>query len=86
MLRYVIAEQKQPWDAILRQLEFAYNSTINKLTGQNPFSIVYAKKSNHSIDLTVLPKPTNPKAENMATYYSKLIHEVRATLEQANLH
>lgn len=86
MLRCVIAEQKQSWDSTLVQVEFAYNSTVNKSTGRTPFSIVYTKELNPTIDLTILPKSAHAKAKQMATGYQKLIQELKVKIEEAKKH
>lgn len=52
-LRSVINEQSKIWDTILPQVKFNYNSTINHSTGRTPFSIVYTKKLNQTIDAIV---------------------------------
>ena len=41
LLRSLVTEHHSQWDNILPQAEFAYNDSINKITGQIPFQIVY---------------------------------------------
>jgi hypothetical protein len=36
-----VTEHHSQWDHILPQVEFAYNDSINRSTGQSPFQIVY---------------------------------------------
>ncbi|XP_020687365.1 uncharacterized protein LOC110103126 [Dendrobium catenatum] len=55
-------EHPKSWDDLLGQAEFAYNSMTNRSTGKSPFSIVYTKLPNHTVDLAVLPKCSNRSA------------------------
>jgi transposase InsO family protein len=41
LLRSLVTEHHSHWDNILPQVEFAYNDSINRRTGQIPFQIVY---------------------------------------------
>lgn len=52
---------------MLPQVEFALNSVVNRTTNYYPFSIVYTKVSNFSVDLLAIP---NPKSK-AATTWSK---------------
>jgi hypothetical protein len=44
LLRSLVTEHHSQWDNILPQVEFAYNDSINRRTGQSPFQIVYGTK------------------------------------------
>jgi hypothetical protein len=41
LLRILVTEHHSQWDNILPQEEFAYNDSINRITGKSPFQIVY---------------------------------------------
>eukprot|EP00253_Pinus_taeda_P023337 PITA_23337 len=41
LLRSLTAEHPKQWDQVLRQVEYAYNDSPNRSTGQIPFHIVY---------------------------------------------
>jgi hypothetical protein len=41
LLRSLVAEHHSQWDQILPQVEFAYNDSPNRSTGQSPFQIMY---------------------------------------------
>ena len=41
LLRSLVIEHHSQWDNVLPQVEFFYNDSINRSTGQNPFHIVY---------------------------------------------
>jgi hypothetical protein len=41
LLRSLVIEHRSQWDHILPQVEFAYNDSLNRSTGQSPFQIVY---------------------------------------------
>lgn len=81
MLHCVIAKQTHPWDTILPQMEFAYNSSINYSTEKTPFSIVYTKEPNHTVDLVILPKNHPPvSADILLTNFTTVINDVRKKL------
>lgn len=56
------------------------NRTINK----SPFSIVYTKIPNHSIDLFDLPEPKSRNATTWATDYVKFHEEIKENIEKMN--
>lgn len=41
LLRFLTKEYGQASDQIIHQDEFAYNDSVNRSTGKNPFEIVY---------------------------------------------
>jgi hypothetical protein len=41
LLRSLVTEHHNQWDHILPQMEFIYNDSLNRSTGQSPFQIVY---------------------------------------------
>jgi hypothetical protein len=41
LLRSLVAENHSQWDQILPQVEFEYNNSPNRSTGQSPFQITY---------------------------------------------
>jgi hypothetical protein len=43
--RSLVTEHHSQWDHILPQVEFTYNDSINRSTGQSPFQIVYGMQS-----------------------------------------
>lgn len=59
MLRCLVQDHLKLWDAVLGQTKFAYNSMTNRLTSKSPFSIVYAKIPNHTLDLAIIPMCKN---------------------------
>ncbi|XP_026383813.1 uncharacterized protein K02A2.6-like [Papaver somniferum] len=62
----VIGGKQKQWDNLLPNMEFAYNTSVNRSTGKTPFEIVYSKVPNHILDLVVLPKlrKSNVKEDN----------------------
>ena len=46
MLRCVAGEKPKQWDVALPQVEFAFNSILNRSTGKAPFTVVYTKTPN----------------------------------------
>lgn len=45
LLRCLAGDNVATWDLTLPQAEFAYNSTINRTTGQIQFELAYGDKS-----------------------------------------
>jgi hypothetical protein len=41
LLRILVTENHSQWDHILPQMEFTYNDSLNRSTGQSSFQIVY---------------------------------------------
>ncbi|KAJ4719092.1 RNA-directed DNA polymerase [Melia azedarach] len=86
MLRCICGEKPKQWDAVLPQVEFAYNSMMNRSTGKTPFEVVYLQPPRHALDLVTLPAlpGVSKAAENMAEKIQKIHEEVCASLESAN--
>ncbi|PKU70567.1 hypothetical protein MA16_Dca008684 [Dendrobium catenatum] len=84
MLRCLVQEHQRGWDEKLGQAEFAYNSMTNRSTGKTPFSIVYTKPPNHTVDLAVLPKCASKPAADFAIQFSQMLQEVREKLDASN--
>nr|XP_048332725.1 uncharacterized protein LOC125423159 [Ziziphus jujuba var. spinosa] len=74
MLPSFSIDKPKQWDIFLPQVEFAYNSMMNRTTGLSPFAIVYITLSNHTTDLLPLKDSTNAKVDSFAEYtYGKLM-------------
>ncbi|XP_020700061.1 uncharacterized protein LOC110112248 [Dendrobium catenatum] len=56
----------------------------NRTTGKSPFSIVYTKQPNISLDITVLPKCKSSAATNFTDQYSEMLAEVRQQIIKSN--
>jgi hypothetical protein len=41
LLRSLVTEHHNQWDNILPQVEFSYNDSLNRITGQSPFQFFY---------------------------------------------
>ena len=75
MIRSIARDRPKMWDSALAQAEFAFNSMVNRSTGHSPFSIVYTKAPNSTVDLITLPKSANKSAEQLAEQVQQL-HQV----------
>ena len=47
----VCAEYPRMWDTILPYLNFVYNTTINRITGATPFSMVHGQECQYPVDV-----------------------------------
>ena len=81
--RSLCGNHLKQWDIILRQVEFAYNSAVHSSTGRSPFSIVYTKVPQHTLDLIKLPKGdcANITAKHMVKQMVDVQKEVKQQLE-----
>ncbi|KAJ4719144.1 Transposon Ty3-I Gag-Pol polyprotein [Melia azedarach] len=86
ILRCICGEKPKQWDVVLPQVEFAYNSMMNRSTGKTAFEVVYLQPPHHALDLVTLSAlpGVSKAAENMAEKIQKVQEEVRANLEAAN--
>lgn len=84
MIRCIAGDTPKQWDSALPQAEFAYNSMVNRSTGRSPFSVVYTKVLNQSLDLVALPKPRSRTAAELADFVVHTHQEVKHRLESAN--
>ncbi|PKU62464.1 hypothetical protein MA16_Dca022552 [Dendrobium catenatum] len=57
---------------------------LNRSTGKSPFSVVYTKLPNHTIDIAVLPKCDSRAAITVADQFATMLHEVRQKLLDSN--
>ncbi|PKU86846.1 putative mitochondrial protein [Dendrobium catenatum] len=81
MLRCLVQDHPKQWDEVLSQAEFAYNSMPNRSTGMCPFSIVYTKMPNHTVDLAILPQCHNSAAGKLAEDFKFMLDDVRRRLQ-----
>ncbi|GJX79502.1 putative nucleotidyltransferase, ribonuclease H [Tanacetum coccineum] len=86
IIRCMCSDRPKQWDLCLAPAEFAYNNMVNRSTGKTPFSIVYQKPPNHTLDLVPLPKIRGYSiaAENFAEKIEAIQADVRLKLEAFN--
>ncbi|GJX38868.1 putative nucleotidyltransferase, ribonuclease H [Tanacetum coccineum] len=72
--------------SLLTPAEFAYNNVVNRSTGKTPFSVVYQKPPNHTLDLVPLPKIPcySIAAKNFAEKIGAIEADVRLKLKASN--
>jgi hypothetical protein len=56
LIRRLSGEKPKQWDLTLAQVEFAYNTMLNRSTGKTPFQVVYYQPPSHALDLVPLPR------------------------------
>ena len=66
------SENPGEWESILPYVEFVYNTTVHKSTGETPFSLVFGDEAVYPIDL-MFPKP--PDTELTVHEYTQLLDE-----------
>ena len=66
------SENPKEWESILPYVEFVYNTTVHKSTGETPFSLVFGDEAVYPIDL-MFSKP--PDTEPTVHEYTQLLDE-----------
>ena len=66
------SENPKEWESILPYVEFMYNTTVHKSTGETPFSLVFGDEAVYPIDL-MFSKP--PDTELTEHEYTQLLDE-----------
>ena len=64
------SENPGEWESILPYVQFVYNTTVHKSTGETPFSLVFGDEAVYPIDL-MFPKP--PDTELTVHEYTQLL-------------
>lgn len=76
MLRCSVLDNPKQWEEVLSKMKFAYIAINNHSTCKSPFSIVYSKQPNISLDKTLSPKCTSGDATNFTDSYTEMLVEV----------
>lgn len=84
MLRALASDKPKQWDSIVPQAEFAYNHMVNRTTSRLPFSIVYAKSPNYTMDLVSVTHIHSTAAKNFTDNYVQQHEAVKAQIEASN--
>ena len=66
------------WDFILPKVEFSYNNSINRSTGESPFQIVYGSSPRTALELRKMEQgdKTSAEAEEFTEHIKHLHEEV----------
>lgn len=87
LLRCLVGDKPSNWDLVLAQEEFAYNSSVNRITKRTPFEIVTRFHPKGTIELRYFPTETrrSVEAEDFIVFMRTLHDEVKKNLEDNNL-
>lgn len=80
MLHNLASATLKQWDSCLPQVEFAFNSMLNRSTGKSLFEIVYAKAPNYTMNLLSLPHSKSKATKNLGNQIAQTLDEVRTKL------
>jgi len=85
-LRSLVVEHHSQWDQILPQVEFAYNDSLNRSTGQSPFQIMYGMHPRGVSKLRDLEKHEfkSAGAEDFAAEMQELHNKIKEQLKSSN--
>ena len=86
MLRSLASDTPKQWDLMLPQVEFAFNSMVNRSFEKAHFTIVYTKTPSHTTNLLQLPTSRSKAATSLVERITKTIEDVRAKLLESNAH
>ena len=86
LLRCLVGEANQNWDSILPIAQLAYNSSINRSIGANPFEVVHGYTPRKPLDL--LPMSPQVRISESAEVFARHIHdlhnEIRKKIQASN--
>jgi hypothetical protein len=85
-LRSLVTEHYNQWDHILPQVEFSYNDSLNRSTGQSPFHIVYGMQLRGVFELKHLEQSEfrSASVENFAEAMKELPSQVKDRLQSSD--
>jgi hypothetical protein len=75
-----VTEHHSQWDNILPQVEFAYNDSLNRSTGQIPFHIVYGMQPRGVSELRYLEQNATRSAS--AEYFAEVMKELHSQVKE----
>ena len=84
MIRRIVGDKPHQWDTLLAQLKFDFNSVVNRSIGKSPFSIVFTKVPNYTLDLLSLPSFKSQVADKLAEAIVQTYSEVTQELDVSN--
>jgi alpha-ketoglutarate-dependent taurine dioxygenase len=86
LLRSLVTEHHSQWDNILPQVEFAYNDSVNRSTGQSPFQVVYGMQPRGISELRDSEQTTtrSASAEDFVEAMKELHSQVKERLQNSS--
>jgi hypothetical protein len=79
LLRSLVTEHQSQWDNIFPQTEFAYNDSLNRITGQSSFQFFYGMQPRGVSELRDSEQTAtrSASAEDLAEAMKELHNQVR---------
>ena len=86
LLQSIVREKPKQWDLVLPQVEFSYNSSVNRSIGKSPFQAVYGRNPMGLLDLVqlALGDRINDDGEPFREHIQQLHQQVRQKMRVSN--
>ena len=84
MLKIFVNQNQDDWDLLLNKLAFAYRTTVNRMTGQTPFEMVYGRQPKLPIDL-FFPNEAEPIELDHGEYVKEVKERLTLMFELVQL-
>ena len=72
LLRCLVGNNLKTWNLILPMAELAYNGSVNRTTGLNPFEIVNGYKPRKPVDLIPMAHHHSRVSDSLSTFVSHI--------------
>ncbi|KAK8921416.1 hypothetical protein KSP39_PZI020915 [Platanthera zijinensis] len=83
---FLVGDSPASWDSVLPIVEFAYNSSVNRITGLSPFHIMLGhelRKPIDLVDISIVARPSE-SAESFIQHLHALHETVRKKIATSN--
>lgn len=83
-MRALANDKPKQWDSIIPQAEFDYNHMVNRTIGKSPFSIIYTKAPNNTVDLVFVTHIHSTASNNFTYNYVQQHEAIKSQIEAFN--